>query len=181
MTQPPQPGPVPHDPYAQAQPGGQPPYGAAPGQYGAPQAQYGGGQPQYGAPGPYQQAPMGTVALTVQGSVMTSSMLTPSATINGHHVATRYGRQDIPVPAGPIHLEMSAQWMRTYGQAALDFTIAPGQTVPVFYAAPLHQFTTGSIGYEKQKRKGLGFVLGLSGVVVLMILLLAIIPALLSQ
>ncbi|GAA1745434.1 hypothetical protein GCM10009710_26820 [Aeromicrobium alkaliterrae] len=97
---------------------------------------------------------MGTVHLTVQGSVMTSNVITPSASINGYPVKVRYGANPIPVPAGPVRIELSNSWLRTYGQASIQFTLQPGQDVPVFYAAPWHQFTTGSIGYEKVKRKG---------------------------
>ncbi|MEG9224438.1 hypothetical protein [Aeromicrobium sp. Sec7.5] len=97
---------------------------------------------------------MGAVALTVQGSVMTSNAITPSCRINGYPVKVRYGENLIPVPAGPARVDLSAQWLRTYGQAALEFQVQPGQTVPVFYAAPMHQFTTGTIGHAKVKRKG---------------------------
>lgn len=98
----------------------------------------------------------GTIRLTIQGSVMTSNMLTPTCRINGHPVPTRYGTQDLTVWPGPNHLELEAQWMRTYGQAAIDVEVAPGQVVEVFYATPLHQFTTGNIGLTKQKRPGMG-------------------------
>src|SRR5699024_113225 len=89
-------------------------------------------------------------------------------------IQTRYGRQDVPVPAGPVHVEGYAQWMRTYGQAAMDFTVEPGQTVPVFYAAPMHQFTTGSIGHEEQKRKGMGAFIAILCVVFGFILLMVV-------
>ena len=36
----------------------------------------------------------------------------------------------------------------------------PGEVVPVFYAVPWHQFSTGSIGYQKQQRKGLAPLVG---------------------
>lgn len=178
MTQYPQPGqPGPSDP---SQPSGQP-YGQPDQSYGQPNqpyAQYPGPQ---GQPGPQDpppqdppvpQGPMGTVALTIQGSVMTSNMITPSIKINGHQIPTRYGLQQIPVPAGPVHVEGYAQWMRTYGQAALDFTMQAGQTVPVFYAAPMHQFTTGSIGHEQQKRKGVGAMIAIIIGIVLFVALL---------
>ncbi len=110
---------------------------------------------------------MGTLALTVQGSVMTSNAITPSCRVNGYPVKVRYGENLIPVPAGPARVDLFAQWLRTYGQASLEFQIEPGQTVPVFYAAPMHQFTTGSIGHAKVKRKGVGAFIGLmAGVVV---------------
>ena len=81
-------------------------------------------------------------------------MVPPTCTINGHPVPVQYGVQDLTVWAGPNRVQLEAQWLRTYGQAALDVTVAPGQTVPVFYAAPTNQFQTGSIGFEKQARKG---------------------------
>lgn len=196
MTQPPTSGPVP-DPYGQ-QPAGpaQNPYGqpqpnAPQGHQGQSYAEYPGPQ-RHGGPqdppphqGPQGQgapqgqfSPMGTVALTIQGSVMTSNMITPSIRINGHQIQTRYGRQDIPVPAGPVHVEGYAQWMRTYGQAAMDFTVEPGRTVPVFYAAPMHQFTTGSIGHEEQKRKGVGAFITIIAVVVGFTVLMIVLGAL---
>ena len=112
-------------------------------------------------------APLGTIRLTIQGSVMTSNMLTPTLRINGHPVPTRYGTQDIPVYPGPNHLDMEAQWMRTYGQAAIDTTVAPGQVVEVWYASPLHQFTRGNIGFTKQPRPGMGCMLVLLGILAL--------------
>ncbi len=105
-------------------------------------------------------APLGTIRLTIQGSVMTSNLLTPTLRINGHPVPTRYGTQDIPVYPGPNHLDMEAQWMRTYGQAAIDTTVAPGQVVEVWYASPLHQFARGNIGFTKQPRPGMGCMCG---------------------
>ncbi|MFT4187874.1 MAG: hypothetical protein QM621_04770 [Aeromicrobium sp.] len=117
------------------------------------------------------QPPMGWVSLTIQGSVMTSSMIPPKAAINGYLVPASYGLNQIPVPAGPVRVDLSAQWMRTYGQASLEFQLAEGQNVPVFYAAPLHQFTTGSIGFEPVKRKGVGvFVVILAAAILLPLL-----------
>ena len=119
-------------------------------------------------------ASLGTIRLTIQGSVLTSNALTPTLRINGHPVPTRYGTQDLPVYAGPNHLDMEAQWMRTYGQAALDTTVAPGQVVEVWYASPLHQFARGNMGFTKQPRPGMGclwVVLGLVAFVVVLTVL----------
>lgn len=110
-------------------------------------SQYQGGAPAAGT---------GIIRLTIQGSVMTSNMIAPTATINGHPVPTSYGTQNLTVWPGRNHLALQAQWLRTYGQAAIDVDVAPGQVVDVWYAAPMHQFTTGNIGLTKQPRKGLG-------------------------
>ena len=120
-----------------------------------------------GAPVP-QQA-QSTLRLYVQGSILTNSMLPPKAVINGTPVPVAYGSNDIPVYPGPIHIDMSCQWLRTYGQAAIDVNVEPGQLLQVFYAAPFHQFARGNIGLTKQKHKGLGFLIGLIAFIFLMV------------
>jgi hypothetical protein len=60
----------------------------------------------------------------------------------------------LPVAPGPVQVDAKAEWWRTYGQATLTFTAAPGQTVPVFYVAPMHVFTGGSLGHVPQRRRG---------------------------
>jgi hypothetical protein len=124
-------------------------------------------------PGP----PVGWIDLTIQGSILTSNMVVPSARLNGHLMPTRYGHNVYPVPPGPWRIEMAAQWMRTYGQATLDVQVAEGQTVPVFYAAPLHQFTRGNIGHTKQKRPG---KTGMLVMVVVILALVVFVPALVA-
>lgn len=125
------------------------------------------------------QGPMGMLHLTIQGSMMTSTMIPPTVHLNGYKVPVKYGRNDIPVYAGPLHVEIHSQWMRTFGKAALDFTVHPNQAVPVFYASPYHQFASaGSIGHTKVKRKGLGLLLALIGAVVAISLLFILLAAL---
>ncbi|MGZ0150159.1 hypothetical protein ACXJJ3_24070 [Kribbella sp. WER1] len=133
-------------------------------------------QPQFQPPQPQfqPQYPMGMLQLTVQGSVMTSSLIPPTVHLNGYPVQVKYGRNDIPVPAGSLHIDVHCQWMLTYGRAALDCTVQPNQAVPVFYASPYHQFTSGSIGHSKVKRKGLGVLLGVVGVIVAVAVLAAV-------
>ena len=116
-------------------------------------------------------AATGIIRLTIQGSVLTSNVVTPSVRINGYPVPSRYGTQDLVVWAGPNHLDMETQWMRTYGQAALDTTVAPGQVVEVWYATPWHQFRRGDIGFTKQTRGGVGFLVALLAVVAVIFVL----------
>jgi len=125
-------------------------------------------------PGIPAQPAMGAIRLTIQGSVLTSNMITPKVRINGYQVPSRYGLQDIPVYAGPTHLDVDARWLRTYGQASLDVAVAPDQVVEVFYAAPVHQFTTGSIGFTRQRRKGVGTLLGLVALALVVLVGLAV-------
>ena len=130
-------------------------------------------------PPQYQpQAPMGMLHLTIQGSMMTSTMVPPTVHLNGYPIRVKFGRNDIPVFAGPLHIDVHSQWMRTFGQAALDCTIHPNQAVPVFYAAPYHQFTTGSIGHTKVSRKGLGVLLALIATIVAATVLITVLSAL---
>ncbi|MFF0339464.1 hypothetical protein [Kribbella sp. NPDC004875] len=124
------------------------------------------------------QGPMGMLHLTIQGSAMTSSMIPPTVHLNGYPVPVKYGRNDIPVPAGPLHIDIHSQWMRVYGKAALDCTVQPNQAVPVFYASPFHQFTSGSIGHSQVKRKGIGALFGMVGAIVAVTLLIAVLAAL---
>jgi hypothetical protein len=116
------------------------------------------------------QVATGHLRFHVQGSVLTSSMITPTVLINNQVVKASYGPNDYFLPAGLYRVSAYAQWMRQYGQAALDVAVHPGQTVETFYAAPLHQFTTGSMGFTKQSRKGLGLFLGLMAVVLVFVL-----------
>lgn len=125
------------------------------------------------------QAPMGMLHLTIQGSAMTSTMVPPIVHLNGYRVPVKYGRNDIPVFAGPLHVDIHSQWMRTFGKAAIDFTVHPNQAVPVFYASPYHQFASaGSIGHTQVKRNGLGVLLALIGVVVIASVMSILIAAL---
>ena len=119
-------------------------------------------------PGGYpRQVATGQLRVHLQGSAMTSSMITPTLMINNQVVKASYGPNDYVLQAGPYHLSAYTQWMRQYGQAALDVALYPGQMVEVFYASPLNQFTTGSMGFTKQSRKGLVFFVIVMAVLVL--------------
>lgn len=123
------------------------------------------GNAQYGQLSPQTTFhPDATLRFTVQGNVMTSNMVPPMLTIDGHKAPSRMsGSVDIPIESGWHHLEASSQWLRRYGQAAFDVDIAPGQVVEVFYAPPFHQFTSGEMGLTPQKRKGAGLMWGFFG------------------
>jgi hypothetical protein len=118
---------------------------------------------------------MGWLLLTLQGSPLTSSMITPAVLVNGWRVPAQYGDNVIPVHAGPNRIEVSCQWFRRYGRATLETTVPDGGQVPVFYAAPLHMLSRGAIGHEKQKRPGVpGFVLMLSTIALIVVALMVL-------
>ena len=126
-------------------------------------------------PGPPQQA-LGNVRLHVQGS-KAMRLVTPSVKINGQPVPVKFGQNDIPVYAGPVTVDASTQWMREYGQAQITFDVAPGAGVEIWYAAPQHQFTTGSMGYERQKPKGTAVLVAVVVLAVLIVIAFVIAAA----
>jgi hypothetical protein len=122
------------------------------------------------------QAAMGWLRLTLQGSALTSSMITPSVTVNGWRVPSQYGENVIPVYAGPNRIDISCQWLMKFGEATLEADVPAGGQVTAYYAAPWHQFSRGAIGYEKQKRPGaLGFTVMIT-VIVAVVVALFVLP-----
>ncbi len=101
--------------------------------------------------------------------MLTGSPIAPRLLIDGRMIAARYGANPFQVPAGPHHIELYAQWMRRYGQAAIDVVVPEGGEVEVFYAAPLHQFTAGSIGLVRQRRQGVALVAVFYGLLLAMV------------
>ena len=98
--------------------------------------------------------PTGIIRLTIQGSVMTSNMITPTCRINGHPVPTRYGAQDLTVWAGPNHPRSEAQWMRTpwTGCDRCRRRARPGRRGLLCRATA--SVRAGNIGLVKQSRPG---------------------------
>jgi hypothetical protein len=110
---------------------------------------------------------MGWVRLTLQGSALTSSVITPAVMVNGWRVPSHYGENVIPVHAGPTRIDVSCQWLIKFGEATLETQVPAGGQVTAFYAAPWHQLSRGAIGYEKQTRPGaLGFCVMLAVIAV---------------
>ena len=110
----------------------------------------------------------GALMLTLQGNAFTTG-LTPTVKIDGHPVPAAFGANFYPLRPGQHRVDVHAQWMRQYGQAAMGLDIREGQTIPGSYAVPWHQFTTGSIGHDKQSRKGLGVMIAIVAIVILII------------
>ena len=118
--------------------------------------------PQQPGPVPGPQAAMmqpppgyGAMLLTLQGSVLTATPNSPTPRIDGYPVPGAYGMTFYPLRPGRHRIDVDMQWLRRYGQAGMEVDIHPGQVVPVFYAPPWHQFTTGRIGHHEQPRTGL--------------------------
>jgi hypothetical protein len=70
--------------------------------------------------------------------------------------------------------------MRRYGDAELDLVLQPGQAVEVFYAAPYNQFTSGSMGFTKQPRKGLALLLVPLAILLVMLVFVLILSLFMS-
>ncbi|MDO5052451.1 MAG: hypothetical protein Q4E05_06140 [Pseudoclavibacter sp.] len=97
---------------------------------------------------------IGFVELTVQGNPLAPTAFPPRIRVDGQLMHLPQGRHAIPVRAGPVRVEADVRWVLRYGRASLDFPLAPGQSVPVFYAPPLYQFCRGAMGHVPQKRPG---------------------------
>jgi hypothetical protein len=120
---------------------------------------------------------MAWLRLTLQGSPMTSSMITPAVSVNGYRVVAHYGENLVPVWAGPNRVDISCHWLTRLGEATLELDVPPGAQVPVFYAAPLHQFSKGAIGFERQRRPGRTGLVGMLAAVVLVIVAISVLVA----
>jgi hypothetical protein len=120
---------------------------------------------------------MAWLRLTLQGSAMTSSLITPAVTVNGYCVVAHYGENLVPVWAGPNRVDISCQWLMRFGEATLPLQVPPGAQVPVFYAAPWHQFSKGAIGHERQKRSGLLGLIVMIAVVLLVVMAISVLVA----
>jgi hypothetical protein len=120
---------------------------------------------------------MAWLRLTLQGSPMTSSMITPAVSVNGYRVVAHYGENLVPVWAGPNRVDISCHWLTRFGEATLELDVPPGAQVPVFYAAPLHQFSKGAIGFERQRRPGRTGLVGMLAAVVLVVVAISVLVA----
>ncbi|TQK71149.1 hypothetical protein [Nocardioides sp. SLBN-35] len=98
--------------------------------------------------------PPGYLRVNLQGNRMLT-MITPSVQVNGYPVPAQFGPNVVPMPPGVHTVSAHAQWMWRYGQASQQVQLAPGQTVDVFYAAPVLTFMGGAMGFTKQKVPGL--------------------------
>lgn len=119
--------------------------------------------------------PLGSLQFTTQGSFWTNSFIAPRVTIDGHPVQVpTFGTTTVPVPAGRVTVEAHLVYLYgPYGRAGLYVDVAPGQTVPVYYAPPLTAWGTGHLGVTPQQRDGLGCFIALMtgmGLVALLII-----------
>jgi len=121
-----------------------------------------------------QQVATGHLRVNIQGSAMTSSFVPPTLLINNQVVRSSYGPNDYVLPAGQYHVSAYAQLMLRYGDAALDLVLNPGQAIEVFYGAPFNQFTSGSMGFTKQRRKGFALLLALLAILLGMFVLVVV-------
>lgn len=113
----------------------------------------------------------GALMLTLQGNVLTTG-LTPTVRIDGFPVHATFGANFFPLRPGHHRVDVHTQWMRQYGQASMELDIREGATIPCFYAVPWHQFTTGSIGHDKQSRNGLGVMIAMVTIIFLIVTLI---------
>lgn len=103
---------------------------------------------------PLPNRPPGIVELVIQRNALASPILPIEVHINGLRLRRVQKHQRIPVPPGPVIIEADAWWLGSYGGATLSFMLESGQTVPVYYAAPMHRGARGAMGHEPQRHEG---------------------------
>lgn len=162
-------------PAPQPGPGQQQQYGQQ--QYGQPAPQPGAGQQQYGQPGPQgqPQGPFQGIALDTKFWPLAwfFYMVKPAVQINGQPVPARWGVNHIPLPPGQHHVHVHTPYFLPpkLGPADLMVTVAPQQTVPVEYRAPLWAFSKGSMGPAPQPYNGVGLTVAVMAVPFILMLL----------
>lgn len=100
-------------------------------------------------------------------------MISPFISVDsGPAVRARWGQTPIAVPPGEHHVTVQLQWLP--GRVTLPVYCRPGESVVVYYRAPVYWFMTGALDYRPPDPPGrqLGLVL-LLGSVALMVLVLA--------
>lgn len=111
-----------------------------------------------------------------QGSKLTY-LVEPTLRINGQHVPAGSGERFYPAAPGRYRLDVSMQWMLTYGRARCDVDVPPGPPVHVWYAPPATQFQKGAIGFAQQKRRGLAIFYAALAVVLAVVILAVVVGA----
>jgi hypothetical protein len=101
----------------------------------------------------------GAIALTLKYHpiAFTFGLFKPQVQVNGYQVATGWGRQVVPVPAGQHHVHAHIPYLLPpqLGPADLSVAVHPGQTVELEYRAPMIGFMKGALGAPPQKHPGM--------------------------
>lgn len=102
------------------------------------------------------QPATGRLRLTMQKSPLTwGALLTPQVRVNGHPIAARWGENVYDLWAGPNAIDISCQYLWTYGQASAQVAVAEGQEQQLFYAPPAFTFLPGRMGPVPQPMRGM--------------------------
>ena len=126
----------------------------------------------------------GALLLTLQGHLLTVGVL-PSVFIDGYAVPGAFGPNFYPLSPGRHRVDVYTVPQLAQGHASMDVDIRAGQIVPGHYAAPtfiavLAGHTSGSLGHEKQSRRGRGILLAVIAAIVLSPLLVLLLKALIE-
>lgn len=102
-------------------------------------------------------------------------LLTPVVTVNGQQVPARWGRNELPMPAGNYLVHVHAPYLipSRIGNADSVVPVSPGQIVDVEYRAPVWAFSPGTIGPPPQAYNGMGAMIAVwAGCFVLILLMI---------
>ena len=97
----------------------------------------------------------GRLRLTMRKSALTwGALLTPQVRVNGQPIGARWGENVYDLWAGPNTVEVSCQYLWTFGRAAAQVAVAEGQEQQLFYAMPVFTFLPGRMGTVPQRLPG---------------------------
>lgn len=131
-------------------------------------------------PGPYGQYAQGQLVLNLS-KPPGSFGISPKVKFDGYPAPASWDRNVYPMASGRHQVQVAVSYLWDYGQATSLVDVGPGQSVELFYSAPMINLVAGRIGFEPQRRPGMvGFwlVIGLAGLIVLAVVLVFIAAAL---
>ena len=123
----------------------------------------------------------GRLRLTMQKSALTwGALLTPQVRVNGYPIPARWGENVYDLWVGPNAVDISCQYLWSYGQASARVDVQEGQEQQLFYAPPMFTFMRGRIGPARQRLPGMvGFwaFFGTVGLLALTLVLAAVLQS----
>lgn len=138
------------------------------------------GMPGMSQPGPSSGGAMLDVHSKFHPLAFILFLTGPGLAVDGQEMKLKWGQQQVPIAPGQHHVEMWTRYITKMGSATLPVNVMPGQTVPLFYAAPTIMFLKGALAHQPVKVPGGMFTTIMIVVSILLIVLACLIPVLFS-
>lgn len=121
----------------------------------------------------------GRLRLTMQKSRLTwGALLTPQVRVNGQPIPARWGENVYDLWVGPNVVQVSCQYLWTYGQASARVKVLEGREQQLFYAPPMFTFMRGRVGPVRQQMPGMVALWAFFGTVGLLAVALVLVAVL---